>query len=525
MRALRDRTSPLQLWIAAAFVILAIPAAAIVPTWDDPGDPQDEGLLLVEPELLRDGSFPYRDYESLYGPANTAVLAGVYALTGPDVTAERAVGLVYRLGVVAGVFAIASGVGLPVAVASGLIAGAFVDGPSAVAWFGGLALAIWGLFALQRAGDRAAFSGRLLLLAGLLAGLALSFRPQFAAASALGYLPLLAWRPAWITKRILVGMVIGALPLLALTAIAGPANVFDNLVVAALFRSAPQSTLPFPVLSSAEGRLLMLLFASILVLCVCAGVAWRRARGAPEARALISIALFSLGLLPQALGRIETVHILYVGCFAVALVPRALASPLVLGRISIGMRQAVAVAVTLLAVGLLAQTWLRGVRINLERAAEVEHDPVTSSYDRRENWVTRGDRSFPLYSPEFADNVAAALAVIDRLSSPGDRLIVAPEDLRRTFYNHTALYYLLPELEPGTYYVTMTPGTANRAGSPLAQNVSDADIVVLGTSSDWHAVAPNSELGDDAAREVLRDEFCLRAHPYPYRIFTRCDPD
>jgi hypothetical protein len=181
------------------------------------------------------------------------------------------------------------------------------------------------------------------------------------------------------------------------------------------------------------------------------------------------------------------------------------------------------VAVGLLAVVLLAQAWLRGVRTNLERAAGVEHDPVTESYEAHANWVTRGDRSFPFYSTEFANNVAAALPVIDRLSDPGDRLIVGPENLRRTFYNHTALYYLFPELEAGTYYVTMTPGTANRAGSSLADDVADADIVVLGTTSDWHAVTPNSEIGDAAAAKVLDDEFCRRAYPYPYKIFTRCD--
>jgi hypothetical protein len=523
MRAVRDRTRPLQPWIAAAFVILAVSAAAIVPTWDDPGDPQDEGLLLLEPELLRDGSFPYRDYESLYGPANTAFLAGVYALTGPDVTAERAVGMTYRLGVVAGVFAIAATAGLPVAVAAGLIAGAFVDGASAVAWFGGLALAVWGLFALQRAGRRATLSGALVGAAGVLAGLAISFRPQFGLAVALGYLPLLAWRPARITGRIVAWTLVGTLPLLAMAAIAGPGKLFDNLIVSALFRSAPQSTLPFPSLTSSDGRLLVMLFGSIAVLSACAALAWRRGRGAPEARELISIALFSIGLLPQAIGRVEAVHILYVGCVAVALVPRAVTSPLVLGRVSIRMRQVGAVAATLLAVALLAQTWLLGVRTNLERAAGIDTGAVTDSFARHENWVTRGDRSFPFYSREFADNISAALPVIDRLSDPGDRLIVGPENLRRTFYNHTALYHLFPELEPGTYYVTMTPGTANRRGSPLADDVSDADIIVLGTTADWHAITPNSELGDDSAREVLRDEFCLRAHPYPYRIFTRCD--
>jgi hypothetical protein len=119
--------------------------------------------------------------------------------------------------------------------------------------------------------------------------------------------------------------------------------------------------------------------------------------------------------------------------------------------------------------------------------------------------------------------VSVALDAVDRLTAPGDRLVVGPEDLRRTFFNHTALYHLLPELEPATYHLTMAPGTANRSGARLPADVAEADVVVLGTGSDWHQVAPNSELGSDDAAKALEAGFCLRASPYPYRVYTRCE--
>jgi hypothetical protein len=515
------RDPRVRIWgpaLACALVLAAIP---IVPTWNDPGDPLDEGLLLLEPELMLDGVVPYSDYESFYGPANTQVLAGVYSLTGPEVAAERAVGLLYRLAVVAAVFALAAPSGVVVALAAGVVSGLLVVGPAALAWFGGLALSGWAVWALQRAVR--APEGPGVRWAGVAAGLAIAFRPQFGAAIGLAALPLLLGRPLSLTRRLALWTVVGTLPLLVHIALAGPDQVFENLVIDALFRSGPQSTLPIPPLSDPSGKLLVLLLGGIGVLIACSLVAWRRAPADPEARRLASIALLSVGLLPQALGRVESLHILNVACVAVALVPTALASPLVFGGLSADLRRLVAVGGTGLAVLLLSQTWLDGVEANYLRALGTNSDPTSASYDRRENWVTRGDRSFPFASAEAAAQVSGALTAVDQLSSPGDRLVIGPEDLRRTFYSPTALYHLLPELEPATYHLTMAPGTANREGARLPGDVAAADVVLLGTGSDWQQVMPNSEMESDDATQALEASFCQRASPYPYRVYTRCE--
>jgi hypothetical protein len=507
-------------WAGALACVLAIACLGNVGVWDDPGNPLDEGLLMVEPELLTEGILPYEDYESFYGPLNTHVLAGVYEVTGPTIEAERAVGLAYRLVLVAGIFALAAYTGVVTALAAGLLAAVLSNGPAALAWFGGLGLVVWALWLLQRWAVTG--SDRFVALAGIAVGLAISFRPQFAAAAGLAALPLLVWRPLPPTMRFLGWTLIGAIPMLVHIVLAGPVQVFDSLIVDALFRSGPQSTLPWPSLRSPDGKLFMLLGISVAATLAAAALAWVRAPRSEEARRLASLALLGVGLLPQTLGRADTLHVLNVACVVTALLPTILASPLVLPRMDALVRRLIAVGAPGLVVFALAQTWLVGMENNYTRAIAGPQDETTASYARHENWVERDGRAFPFFSAEQAAQVRTMIATVEELSEPGDRLIVGPQDLARTFYNQTAIYHLFAELEPGTYHLAMAPGTANREGSHLPDDLENADVVVLGTGTDHTLVAPNSELGSTDATEVLTREFCLRGEPFPYRVYARC---
>src|SRR5262245_58641859 len=75
------------------------------------GFPTDEGHLLAYPDLMRVGAVPNVDFESTYGPANLWVLSLAFRLLGAGVGVERALGLGYRLLIVAGVHAFAVAVG------------------------------------------------------------------------------------------------------------------------------------------------------------------------------------------------------------------------------------------------------------------------------------------------------------------------------------------------------------------------------------------------------------------------------
>lgn len=512
--------APSWVWALTLVVTLGLVAVATVPTWNDPGHAIDEGLLLVEPEELLGGELPNEDFESFYGPANTQLLAGIYAITGVDVEVERAIGLVYRLALAAAIFALATPAGIFVAAFAGLVAGFLTAGPAALGWYAAVALALWSMWGLTGA---SADPGRSALLrwAGVAAGLAISFRPQLALAIGLCAVPLL-WRRTGVARGYGLWVVVGSLPLLVHVALAGPASVFENLVVDALFRSGPESTLPYPPLSSPSGRLFLLLAGSVAALVVAAALAWRRAPRADEARRLAALALFAIGLLPHTLGRPDVLHILFVACVAVPLVPVALSSPLVLGRLQPDTRALVAIAATSVAVWVGAKLVLEGIEANYLRALGASTDPVAQSYDRRENWVEWNSRSFPSYSAQGVADIEGALAAVERLTEPGDRVVIGPADLSRTFTNDTALYHLLPDLEPATYYLTMSPGTANREASRLPADIAAADAVILGLGGDPQAGIPHGEAGSSDAVEVLKGGFCLRFQNASYLVYEHC---
>src|SRR3984893_16973340 len=99
--------------LAALLVILLRPAFRL------PGQQEDEGIALVYPEMFLKGHLPYRDFESVYGPDNVLILSGAYSLFGANVFVERAVGLIYRLLILAAIFGIVRRWGIVIGVVCG----------------------------------------------------------------------------------------------------------------------------------------------------------------------------------------------------------------------------------------------------------------------------------------------------------------------------------------------------------------------------------------------------------------------
>ena len=112
---------------------------------------------------------------------------------------------------------------------------------------------------------------------------------------------------------------------------------------------------------------------------------------------------------------------------------------------------------------------------------------------------------------------------MDAVSRPGQRVFVGPANLRRTNYNDTFLYALLPELTPASYFLEMNPGSANRRGSRLASDLATADVVVLTTAYDgWSEPNASSKPGPRAPLDLLARHFCVRAEHPPWRLLVRC---
>src|ERR1051325_9483085 len=87
-------------------VILLVAAILFWPASRAPGLPMDEGVLLVAPERMTKGDLPYRDFHLTKGPGNVAILAATYSIFGASIRVERAVGLGYRLLLLAGIYGI-----------------------------------------------------------------------------------------------------------------------------------------------------------------------------------------------------------------------------------------------------------------------------------------------------------------------------------------------------------------------------------------------------------------------------------
>jgi hypothetical protein len=103
---------------------------------------------------------------------------------------------------------------------------------TAMAWNGALALTLWSaVFAIRglQVAEPAA-RRRCLLAAGLLAGLALTFRPDLIVAVALVFAWLL-WRHPPTRRPVLIGAAIGLIPMVVQVAMAGPAKAFQGMVL------------------------------------------------------------------------------------------------------------------------------------------------------------------------------------------------------------------------------------------------------------------------------------------------------
>lgn len=508
--------------------------------------------MLVFPELVLEGKVPNRDFLHLYGPGSLWVLAAAFAVFGVSLATERAVGYLQHLGVAFGVYRLLRPWGPLVASGGGALAAVVMltpSGLSAMAWVGGVALGLWALARAVEAVDAPAGSrarGRAALVAGLLAGAALLYRLDLVVA--IGAAGVIVWlgldRPG--RRRLATGLAAGAAPYAVHLLMAGPEAVVRGLVLEPVFElrggrrlPLPPSTdrfdgflqgagaldqPPWPLPAPGGPRQLWLwLFALLAVgiVLVVGGVVARRRTGD---RRLLAIAAFSVGLFPQALQRPDSTHLAWVACVAFAVLPAAVIElwrawsprPVRLGV------AAVAVPVLLLLV----------VAPHFTFRSYADATAQSLGRRRTEGTIEHHGRRFPYKRQDAVAAVNEMLPVVDRLTEPGDRLVVGPGDLRKTPYSEAFLYHLLPDLVPGTRYIEMDPGVANAPDSGLAEEIARADVVILSTiRDDWNE--PNDSLlfGPDTPNEVLAAEFCLVGSfgigPFDpdrglYELYTRC---
>ena len=300
----------------------------------------------------------------------------------------------------------------------------------------------------------------------------------------------LLWRHPPTRRPVLIGAAIGLIPMVVQVAMAGPAKAFQGMVLDPVFHLRAGRELPRPPSwSHLDGALqavaeeippwwrlphleadkaLFLWFCVMLVGTVglLAFAIWQRRRQVPvsgRSTVLLVVALISLGILPQALQRPDSAHLSWVTCvswpFAVVAVIEVVRRwrPRIDARAALAVGTAAAFALTFTFTALFTfRYYLLHTRVGLGQ--------VPSAFP-----VERDGRRFYLGDHRAYLGVQAAVKDLNAMSQPGERLLVGPLDLRRTWYSDVFIYWLFPELKPATYYVEMDPGLANAPGSSLAE--------------------------------------------------------
>lgn len=530
------------------------------------GPPMEEGFMLVFPEQVMHGQVPHKDFLHLYGPGSLWALALWYKIVGVTLTAERIFGFAQLAGVVFTMMALVRPWGRRIMAATGLF-GVLVCftaiGLTALAWDGAVALLVASTWCSLRGRrwvndppddtDPAGVETRAhrwFALGGLLAGLALLFRPDVViavGASALVVFAGIEWRRR---LRWVAGAAVGVAGYLYLLATAGVSATFKGLVWQPVFDLRGGRSLPRPpswdhfdgalqkvaslrepnwwlpsMTSPHQAFVWFFLLPAVVLFIVAVGI-WR-VRAEPTAwrpRVVLTVGVLGLGMMPQALQRPDSTHLAWVSCVPMAFLPAAIAEALTHLRLPVLRRLARPVgAVTLLLIPLFVIPHFT-VRTYVDLTRQGARNDVFG-------WPIRhSGRTFYLGSEEIAEAGQRMLDEIGPQTRPGQSLLVGTADLRRTPYSDAYLYFLFPDLRPATRYIEMDPGMADAPGSGLADEVAKADWLILSHIWDgWSEPNSSVDYGSDAPNRMVARHFCRVADygrpgaetPY-FEVYRRC---
>ncbi len=463
--------------------------------------PQDEGLLLVYPSMILHGAIPNHTFESVYGVVNQWIIAAAFRVAGSSVTVERAVGTAYRAIILCSLaFVVWRHRGGFAALSAGAICIVLMAGTlglAAFAWMCALAFASLA-FVLLDLGLRTNEDIERPVLVGMggaAFGLAIGSRLDMTLAIVFAFAALFAVvrRRLW---PMALGFAVGLIPFAVNLEQAGPGNVIRDQVVQPIFVSNPARRLPLSNLSWQELALLLLCVAVALSSVILGIVTIRRERTRGSEVLLLAIGAFGCGILPQAFQRPDPLHVALVGCF---ILPASMLLPaprLPLGPSTVG------VTVLPLLVGVVI------VILAVPYYGQIYWDAARPGSSQAENVVTHDGRSVPVDSVEDRRDLTVLFRELDARARPGQRIFVGPRDLRTADYDDTFLYFLLPELVPGSYYLEMNPGVANAKGSQLALDLRTNDFLILDSRYD---TVPDPDaatrFGPNTPNIVVSDDF------------------
>lgn len=504
-------------------LVAALLLTALWPAFQSPGTPEDEGIALVYPEMFLKGILPYRDFETIYGPGNLLVLSAAYSVFGTNIFVERAIGLLYRLLILLGIFGIAQRWGNVVAFGCTLLTAVMLGGTELFAntWLAALAFALSGLWLAAEPKSRwRCFA------AGAFAGTALLCRCDLGPALIAAFFPLFFIMERKARERFLIGAVLAFLPLVWFAMAVGPAQLVHSLFLFPVFHLSSAAYLPIST-APADLRCVFYLYVVASVLNVCAGFVASRRFEREKGRLLLGAALLGLGCIYYAVSRFDGGHVINAALISIGLLPLSLfvLFSVITRNLPLSLTAGAAIVIAFIGVQLLlpryTRYFYRGVRVelHLDHVRQVANTADLLEPGDKGIFIKHSGRSFPLGRTQIAETTDQMLRELKRVSTPGQLLLVGPGDLRRTVGCDTYIYHMMPQLRPATYYLEMNPGSTNAPGSRLASDVEKADWLILDRS--WDSISePNrsSEFGSDAPNEVVRAKFDLWAEYGPYLI-------
>ena len=453
-------------WVVPTVVVglaVALPLRGVLRA---PGAPMEEGFMIVFPERLLRGDIPNRDYLHLYGPGSIWTIAAVFKAFGVSMWTERVVGLLQLVGLVAATTYVGYRWGRYAAALCGVVTAVIIIPPigaTALAWVGRGPRPVVGGPGRPRFLD-GVDRRRTLAVAGPWPGPPCCSGRTWCCAWAWGWAccscglwtaPAAggwcwAWpsasAPTWCTWRWRGrGTWCGACSSSPCSTSARGAGCRSRPCTTSTRASLNCFRLPglpvaVPDAAPADADRHLVLGAGGRVRCAGGHRRVVQALGQPHGWRLLALALFATGLLPQVVQRVDTAHLSWVSCVPFGLLPAFLAEA---ARLR-GTRVAISRTAMLAPLALLFLFPHFTYRWYADYVAQsVGYDRVVYSVDHRGRSFYYGRQDVPVAAEAMLDDVEA-------LTEPGDRVIVGPGDLRRTPYSEAYLYYLLPDLTPGT---------------------------------------------------------------------------
>jgi hypothetical protein len=469
----------------------------------------DGGLALTLARFLEPGRLPYRDLWTLYGPGPPILGSMIMSLFGPGLGPQRVFQVLVHAGIVAATYLVAR------RYVPGWVAAALAAMTAAVAapihFQQTIALLLWGLWFLLRAGDDPARAPRRLNVAALLFGLSFWGRFEFVLVGPALVIGLAIWLRGRIDdrhrRRILwIGLTPPALFLAYLLGVVGPERAWLNLVEYPFLRypdgacrglpgswGAALRALAAPLRGSAWTANELVLWTATFLPPVLGAVCLAAAAGDRRARSLRMYAAGAVGAISILLW-LE--HRPRASASPDALVPLiALSAAVALGALArrnrIAARWASAATVSVVALTLVTSSVPASVRAWTD----------WPSYHPKLAW--EGQRVEGLYDEEVWSRVAS---VVRARTQPEEEIFVALTDNRRHHAN-APIFYWFADRPPASRFVEFNPCLTDTAEvqRAIVADLAGVDMVIATTF--FVDTRPSSGTGPSVLDEYLRSRF------------------